>query len=250
MGGEWLRCMERFGGTEMAYADAASAINAAVDEQTESGEVSPSALAAEIQRKAKHLEAEEQAKVQEHIAGVRNISRDAVIETLDPGVGGLYDGSISIAASTMKVDEGGDVSSTVAQMEETSRHEEYHKQHDHLAPKIVGPSAGGGAVVTIGGKAFSDTALIEGLTVTRTGDQFVSDGYRQYKQDLLEATSAAGLSVGDVEAAVDEQDLSSIDDWTRFGIASALEGRSVSLASDQSEDELDKPTPVPVTLVA
>ncbi len=162
----------------------------------------------------KKLEQSERAKVDQFIGGVRPLVQGVLVKDLGPRVGGLYDGENRyIAENVLYVT--GSVNQTIAQITEIWDHEKYHEEHDHTAPMTTGSSAQGDAIVTIGEWKFTDEALIEGLTVAQTGDQFVSDGYKEFKGDLLTAVDAAGITISDVERAVDKKNLTLIDDADR-----------------------------------
>lgn len=189
--------------------DAVSLINTAVEENDSS-----SALINDLERRQDRLEAEERALVQQYIVGIRPQINDVMVKDLGETVGGMYDGSdITMGKSSLYVYT--DVEQTIDRVEETREHEEYHAEHDHTASMIAGSSAAGETVVTIGGHSFDNEALIEGITVAQTGDEFVSDEYRRFKSDVLVAIASAGIDVSDVEKAIGEKDLRGIDDADR-----------------------------------
>ena len=177
---------------------------------------SPDALLRELSENAEDLEAKEKAKVDEYRTGIRDSIRKVVIEDLPSGIGGQFDtsGEVTIATNTLLV--GSSVEKTVAQAQETFRHEFYHQTNKHLDPLQRGASAHGEVVVTIGNFEFTDITLHEGLTVADTGNEFVSDDYRRHESDLKAGVAAAGLTMDAVRAAVNkDKDLSSIDDANR-----------------------------------
>ncbi len=190
-------------------------INATVDEHADG--VSGQELGKIVQKRSEQeSSAEAQKHVSEWISGIQEHTKGAAIKQLDDGIGGLYDGSpkVQIAAETIKVRTS--VKDTLARTKEVDEHEKFHLKGDHTADMIQGNTMEGNSVVTIGGKEFDETALIEGLTVAKTGDRFVSDQYRKYKQDLLSSIAAAGINLDDVEQAVNkEKDLRRIDDAAR-----------------------------------
>lgn len=163
-----------------------------------------------------------QPEVHEYIEGVRKLSHDAIITELPPGIGGQFDGSdIAIAKETLKVGENG-VVETVKQLEETNRHEMYHALNGHTDPLLMpGGSEPDGTKVKSGNvvideKEFSETQVIEGLTVAKTGDTFVSEDYKSNAKEFSEALDRAGLGLSDAERAVNEEkDLTRIDDRYR-----------------------------------
>ncbi len=198
-------------------ADAATVINGVVKKEMQrGGERSPDKLAASLREASKEASKEAQAGVQEHIAALQRLTQGSVIDVLPAGVGGQWDGSkIRIATGTVLVGAG-DVSETVARMNETGQHEAYHEKHDHTASLIVGASAEGDTVATIGGTAFTQTELIEGLTVLETGHEFVSADYRGYEGTLVSAVSASDVTMDDVRKAVNlTKDLTLVDDASR-----------------------------------
>ena len=148
--------------------------------------------------------------IQKYIDGVRPQIQGAVVEKMEPGVGGECDGSnVKLAKETLVVDTS--VDETIAFATEVREHEDYHLEHDHTAPMQKADSATGDSVVQIGGADFTDTELIEGMTVARTGETFVSGEYKRYKADLLAAVGRAGINLDDVEKAIDQKDLRQID---------------------------------------
>lgn len=189
--------------------DAASVINAAVEESDSSA-----ALLQTLDRKKEGLEAEERALVQRYIVGIRPKIKDVLVKDLGETVGGQWDGSeVTMGKSVLYVYAG--VERTIDNAEETWKHENYHAEHDHTAEMIAGSSAAGETVVAIGGREFTDEALIEGITVAQTGHEFVSDEYRRFENDVHVAIAAAGIHISDVEEAIDAKDLTRIDDEDR-----------------------------------
>jgi len=153
---------------------------------------------------------EQSATIQKYIDGIRPQINGAVVEKMKQGIGGMYDGSdVKLAKATLVVYRS--VDETVAMTEEVRAHEDYHAKHDHTAPMQAADSAQAGGIVEIGGNQFNHVALIEGLTVARTGEKFVSTTYQQYKAELLEAVSKAGIDLNVVEQAINKKDLRLID---------------------------------------
>lgn len=152
--------------------------------------------------------------IQRYIDGIRPQVEGAVVEKLEQGVAGQYDGdNVTVAKRTLIVD--GSVEETIDFASEVRRHENYHQEHDHTAAMQAADSASGDSVVNIGGTDFNDIELIEGITVARTGEEFVSNEYRQYKADLLAAVGQAGIDLTVVEEAIGKKDLRLIDQAQR-----------------------------------
>ncbi len=159
------------------------------------------------------LEQGEAMQVQQYIAGIRPQIEGVLVHTLDAGVGGEFSGQgITIATDTLFIDQS--IEKTIARTEETREHEEYHKEHDHLAP-LQAEEGQGSTVATIGGHAFTHEALIEGMTVVRTGEQFVSEQYRQYAANVRSSVAAAGITLEAMEEAIDDKNLLSVMDAYR-----------------------------------
>lgn len=175
---------------------------------------SKEAIFGDLERNKGELEAVERAKVDAYIEGVRSSIGDMLVQDLGDGIGGLYNGSQTIMAKDSLI-VSGSIEETIARTEEIARHEDYHRDHDHTAAIAAGSSAEGDAIVRVGGQQLDQETLIEGLTVARTGEEFVSGQYQRYKAELLAAIGAAGISLDDVEKAVDAKDLTLIDDADR-----------------------------------
>lgn len=186
------------------------AINAAVEDTSGS----PDDLQRKLKGNAEDLEDFEKAKVEEHQHGTRNALREVIVEKLPEGVGGLYNGDIKIAKSTLLVH--GSIKNTLAMTDEASEHEHLHKKYNHLTPIQYGASADGNTAVTIGTKEFTDTGIHEAITVEKTGNRFVSQEYRHYQSDLRSGLAAAGLTMQQAHEAINvKRDLSLIDDASR-----------------------------------
>ena len=190
---------------------AESAINSAVDEAGSR----PDAMLAKARENGAELGKKEQARVEHYVTGVRSALEGTVVNELEAGVGGVYDGkNIEIAKDILVVRTS--IDDVIAQTEETSDHEFYHAEHDHTAPMHLGSSAQGETAVTIGGKKLTEEAVVEGLTVDQTGEKFVSQGYRQFRSEIRSALSSAGLPLSALEEAVNEKkDLRLVDDLDR-----------------------------------
>ncbi len=190
----------------------AAVINGAVDRAEDRGNVSAQELGRTIEYAAAGLELNDQ-EVRQYIAAIQRMSHDAAIGPLPDGVGGQFNGSITIATNTLKVPaaEAGrhGVSQTIARMEEAFEHELYHAMHHHTDPMMT---YDGSSTVVIAGEGFETTEIIEGLTVATTGEEFVSEEYKSYKARLLQCIDEADLTLGNVEKAVDRKDLGLIDD--------------------------------------
>lgn len=199
-----------------------------IDEQTAIGaedlinqtvdQAAPGNIISELERAEERLKTSEAQRVQMYINGIRPQIQGAIVQDLNPGIGGQYDGnpSVTIAASTLMVDSS--IEETIARAEEVRAHENYHAANNHLEPIAVVNDTRTNAFAVIGGYAFTQTELIEGLTVMQTGNTFVSDEYRAHEQALSNAMTASGQTVGDIEEAVNRaKDLSLIDDRSHIG---------------------------------
>lgn len=198
--------------TSSAEMMAAETINAVTESEANSA-VAPSVLATRIELAAALLPEDAQPLVSEHVAGLRNLESDVVIEPLDAGVGGQYDGSVSIATDTILVDQSG-IGETVERMAEVDAHEAYHRDHGHLDPLATVESQEGNTVVTIGGRGFDRTALTEAVTVIETGQEFVSEGYKKYVRDLQDAVAVSSVTYAQIRDALNKRNLVDVDDAT------------------------------------
>ncbi len=161
---------------------------------------------------AGELDDAEKAKAERYVSAIQKETRGAIVKELDPGIGGMWNGNdVHIATGILAVHES--IERTIAQVEETRAHEDYHAEHDHTAPLMVMAETKGEIAAVIGGTEFTETALVEGLVVAKTGDEFVSAEYVEYKKTLLSAVDRAGLNLADVENAVNtEKNVTLIDD--------------------------------------
>lgn len=194
---------------------AAMYINGTILRETESGPINAQALATKILEDAKYVSDEVRRHIEKYLEGVIHVAQDAQVERLPEKTAGQFDGAKkTIAAETLRVKDS--IQKTLDHIEEVADHETYHEENEHMEEMEAVPGKEGDTVVTIGGKDFSERALVEGLTVERTGEEFVSDEYRQFRTDLTSATATAGVTLEEVETAVNEEkNLEVIDDSYR-----------------------------------
>lgn len=167
-----------------------------------------------LYREQAELEAAERAKVGQYIQGVRSEITGMTVAKLGADIGGLYDGSnIYMGTGTLLVDQS--IEHTLARAGEVSDHERYHREHDHTASMRIVEDTRENFVAIIGGLGFTQEELLEGLTVTKTGDRFVAQEYVGFERKLKQGAGNAGLSLAEVERAVDSKDLTLIDDRRR-----------------------------------
>jgi len=199
-------------GHEDAEVYAATLINDAVEEKAHAGS-SMENFGGSLVESTKEAPTDVQRLVFTYVASFQGKTHGAVVDILPEGVGGQFDGSgISIAAANLEVGSEG-VSKAAERIAETTRHEAYHKFHNHTEEFVVGPGATMEAIVTIGGVRFSETALIEGVTVDETGDKFVSEKYVGFKRMIHEAIAGSRITKGELLRAVNvTKNLSEIDD--------------------------------------
>jgi hypothetical protein len=192
---------------KMNYETAEQLINTTVEE-AENG----SAIVSELEKNKDALEADQRAILERYIAETRPIYAAMFVDDFEGNIAGLYNGSdIFVDRSVMQV--GSSVDQTIAQAKEVYKHEGYHKENDHTAPLQVMAETKGNIAAVIGGVEFTETGLIEGLTVMQTGDQFVSAEYVDYKNNLQKGMSNAGLGISDIEDAINNaKDVTKIDD--------------------------------------
>lgn len=200
--------------TPTAQDEAAGIINSALEGLKEKGQLSPQAIRQQLEQYRKGARSQTAKLLGTYVDGLDTIQEeipDAKVEDLPDSIGGQFDGArVTIAEETLNVR--GDIQRTVTAMEETARHEAYHEEHEHTKPMTVAQGKEGDVIVTIGGRDFTQTELIEGMTVHKTGNETVSDDYRSMEQDLVSAASAEGIDMNEVEAAIDTHDVSVLDD--------------------------------------
>ena len=194
-------------------------INRTLGRETEGGrKTSTGDIAESLERVSELLPEEEQAKAREYVAGLQTLHRDTIITTLDPGLGGLYNGSERfVATSTLEVD-GRDPMEAIEQAKEADNHEKLHETGDHtgMYETYESPDGSSSEFLILGGAVLDQTALIEGRTVRGTGDRFVSEQYKAFKEQYIAAIASSGFSEEEVNRAVDDtHDLSAIDDRER-----------------------------------
>ncbi len=175
---------------------------------------SSSQILASIDAGKAQLEAQERATVDSYITSMRPIYAAMVVDKFSGNIAGLYDGSkIYVDQTVMMV--GQSVDTTIAQAKEVYDHEKYHQTNNHLAPMQVVADVRDGVYAVIGGVAFTETELIEGLTVAETGNQFVSAEYKEHERALRKAADASSVGLQGIAHAVNvAKDISRIDDRT------------------------------------
>ncbi len=196
---------------------AADLINTTITELSGRGGT-PVTIVEALRERSCHDEAT-QPQVRRYIAALQEVPSSATFRVLAAGVGGQYDTEshlITMNPDAVEVQEGEGVETAARRLEEIGRHEGYHQKHRHHHSLFVSPPTEAGTVITIGQEGFTATEFFEGVTVARTGCEFVSAQYRAYMGKLLRAIDAApGLSLEGVEEAVDRRDLPSISDEHR-----------------------------------
>lgn len=197
---------------------ATTVINRAVKEKTDGGkETSAGDIAETLEKGSELLPEEEQAKVEQYIVGIQTLERDTIIKNLDPKLGGLYNGSERFVSASILKAEDRDPMEAIEQGQEADDHEKLHETGDHTgAYTMYEDEQGNSQYLVLGGVELDLMPLQEGSVVDRTGDKFVSDQYRSFRDQYLAAVSNSGLSKATVEHALDDtHDLSAIDDRTR-----------------------------------
>jgi hypothetical protein len=176
--------------------------------------VSSSQILASIDAGKEQLEAQERAAIDSYIQAMRPIYAAMIVDEFSGNTAGLYDGSqIYVDQSVMMV--GQSVDTTIAQAQEVYEHEHYHQTNNHLAPMQVVADVRDGVYAVIGGVSFTQTELIEGLTVAETGNQFVSAEYKAHERALRKAASASGVGLQGIAQAVNvAKDITHVDDRT------------------------------------
>lgn len=182
-------------------------INTTILEQGSSGSI----LSALNERKV-DLETSERATVQRYIDAMRPVYAAMIVDDFSGNTAGLYDGSaIYVDRNVMMV--GRSLETTIAQAGEVHAHETYHQTNHHLAPMQVVADARAGVYALIGGIAFTETELVEGLTVAETGNAFVSHDYRRYEDMVRQAAATSGQGIDGIATAVNKKkDLTLVDD--------------------------------------
>jgi hypothetical protein len=200
--------------TPSAQEEAGSIINGTIQGLKEKGKLSPQEIREKLEPYRKDARAQTAKLIGEYVNGLETLQDEtpqAKIEDLPEQVGGQFDGSkVTIAEETLNVR--GDIHRTVTAMEETARHEAYHEEHGHTKPIVGSPDKKGDTLVTINGKDFNDTQLHEGMTVHATGDETVSTEYVAMEHALEQAVAAEGMDMEQVEEAIDNRDVSVLDD--------------------------------------
>ena len=216
-GGGQYACMTNSESTPSATIEdeAAFLINNSIEEQMDRGVTNGDQIARAIHENTEHIEGETRAQINMYVEGMLDATQEGDVQDLDEGIGGQVDTNQkkTIAAETLKVHK--NVEETLARTKETGDHEQYHLDNGHTEGIAHAEGKEEGVAVTVGGQDFDETAFIEGLTVEKTGDKFVSDTYRTYRQDFRTAINRAGVSIEAVEKAVKQKDLGLIDDNSR-----------------------------------
>lgn len=200
-------------------------INRTLEGETEGGkETSAGGIANSLERVSELLPEDEQTKARQYVIGLQSFYRDTVITTLDPGLGGLYDGSKRfVAVSTLEVDDR-DPMQTIEQAREADKHEKKHQEGDHTGVyQTYEDPSGSSQFLVLGGVEFDHTALIEGHTVDATGTKYVSDQYKGFRTQFIAAIDSSGLSKDQVTHVIDvTHDLTEIDDRALITPAASL----------------------------
>jgi len=203
--------------------DAVSVVNGVVASQTRDGaEVSVGDIADGVEKASATLSAQEQQKAQQYVVGLQEFHHGTIITTLDPGIGGLYDGSDRmVAANSLMVDHS--IQTSIACSQEADDHEMAHAEGKHTeAYEVYADDSGSSQYFVLGGVTFDHEALIEGYTVNATGDAFVSDQYKFFRTQYVTALSHTDVSEEEVQHAINiTHDLAAIDDRAREKITHA-----------------------------
>lgn len=200
----YTRCMEK-----MVQEDTSAemAINYAIEEYG-----ATDAALSYLETRKQTLTSAERARVSFYIANYRNIFRGMVVKNLGGNTAGLYDGSTTYLDESIP-EAGESVEKAVAQGLEVLGHEKYHQDNKHTAPMRVVEGSRAGIAVVMGNKEFTQTAIVEALTVKETGDRFVHPSYVAFESSLDRAMAASGKTIDDVREAVNvKKDLTLIDD--------------------------------------
>lgn len=167
-----------------------------------------------LERRQEMVDAGVRDHLRKYVTAFRGVYRDMTVRKFDGNTAGLYDGSniyIDEAVPEVAVS----VQETIDRGTEVHDHELYHKKNNHTAPMKIVKDQRRAAFLVMGGVEFKQsTQFFEGITVDRTGDRFVHGTYRAHKSQFNDAIGRAGLSLEDVEQAIDGRDLTQIDDRT------------------------------------
>ncbi len=158
------------------------------------------------------LASEERRTVEAYINALRPIYAEMIVRDFAGNTAGLYDGSaIYLDRSVPAVDAS--VEETIARAKEVYGHEGYHQLHRHTEPLQVIAETKDDIAAVIGGVEFTETALIEGLTVRETGDQFVSEEYLEYERMIDRAVARSERTLEDIKHSVNvTKNIAAIDD--------------------------------------
>jgi hypothetical protein len=200
--------------TVSAEDEAIEYINRRLEKEMKGGSKNAEDVAAAVSKDINSVSSHAREKVSKYVDGIKNSAKGMKVEKLEKGVGGLYNGKdVMIATTTLQVHRS--IEETLAQAKETAMHEAYHKKGRHTE-KYKTLNHTGDTAVIIGGEELTDEQVVEGLTVAKTGDRFVSDGYKNHKQTLISAVNRAGISLEDVEEALNKKkNLALVDDHAR-----------------------------------
>ena len=197
--------------------DAVSVVNGVVASQTrDSAEVSVDDIADGVEKASAALSAQEQQKAQQYVGGLQEFHHGTIITTLDPGIGGFYDGSErKVAANSLMVDHS--IQTSIARSQEADDHEMAHAEGKHTEGyEVYADDSGSSQYLVLGGVTFDHEALIEGYTVDATGDAFVSDQYKLFRTQYVTALRNTNVSEEEVRHAINvTHDLAVIDDRAR-----------------------------------
>lgn len=193
--------------------------------QNEGGGYTLDELGRRVQRNAK-LQGNETESIKAYVSLLQAGSHTCIAETLPATIGGKFDGSrIFINYSTLQV--GSHIGEATARIQEVIAHEVYHAVHHHTDPVVLATHAlqehdsfmsdvpSSEPEVIIGNEEFTYEEVVEGLTVTETGEEFVSTDYRGYGERIQSALVRSHLSMNNLRRAVNEEkDLTLVDDRT------------------------------------
>lgn len=198
--------METPATTSSAEEQAVIAINGTIEDAASKEE-----LLRNLEGEQKNAEGAKKERINDYIQGIRPQIEDVMVDDLEEGVGGEFDGEKkTIAKESLAVHAS--IQETIDMTTEIVEHETYHEENDHTKPMQSGSSAKGETVVTLGTEKFKDRDFIEGITVLRTGDRFVSNEYRGFRRKMERALRNSDTTIEQVEHAVKQKDLRLIDD--------------------------------------